>query len=221
VAAVAAVTAKNFHELPRTLADTPPTEAQRAALLARLGALESAALRLAAVIDWRGHDNSTGPSGVPGTYVVFFRLAQPMKRLTVGALGTFDFPAGVYAYLGSAFGAGGVRVRTGRHLTPGTKKKWNIDWLKPHCTPEVVWWTHDRRKVEFTWAGVLASLDGASFPAGGFGAADNKGAQAHLARFDEVPRFEQFQEHASAIVADHAPVHQLAVANWAGAGWPA
>ena len=110
VAAVAGITAKNFRELPRTFADTPPTDGQRAALLAWFGALEAAALRLAAVIRWRGHDHATGPSGVPGTYVVFFHLARPMQRLRIGALSTFDFPRGVYAYLGSAFGGGGVRA---------------------------------------------------------------------------------------------------------------
>ncbi len=218
VAAAAGVTGKNARDLPRVLADTPPTGAQREALLVRLGDLEAAALRLAAVIRSQGHDNSTEPSGVFGTYVVFFRLAQPQTGLKIGALGTFDFPAGVYAYLGSAFGSGGVRTRTGRHLTPDTKKKWNIDWLKPHCVPVAVWWAHDRQKVEFQWAEVMASLPGASFPAKGFGAANNKTARAHLVRFVEVPAFEEFQRRVSALALDHADVHRIVVANWAAAG---
>lgn len=220
VAAAAGVTAKNLRDLPRALADTPPTAAQRAALLTRLRALEAAANRLAAVVRRRGHDPAAGPSGVPGTYVVFFRLARPAAGLRVGALGTFDFPPGTYAYLGSAFGGGGVRSRTGRHLTRQTPKKWNVDWLKPHCAPVAVWWTHDRRKVEFAWADVLAALPGASFPAKGFGAGDNKHAAAHLVRFDAVPAFDEFRRRVSAGVRDHAPVHQVAVENWAGTGWP-
>ena len=221
VAAVAGVTEKNYRDLPRTLADTPPTDAQRQALLARLGALEAAARRLAAVVRWREHDAAAGPSEVPGTYIVFFRLTRPMERLTIGALGTFDFPAGVYAYLGSAFGGGGVRTRTGRHLTRRSKEKWNIDWLKPYCAPVAVWWTHDRRKVEFAWADVLAALPGASFPAPGFGAADNAGAEAHLVRFDEVPSFGEFRRRVSVVVRDHAHVHRTGVEGWEGSGWAA
>jgi Uri superfamily endonuclease len=221
VAAVAGVTAKNHRDLPRVLADTPPTDAHRQALLARTGALAAAARRLAAVVRWLGHDDSTGPSGVSGTYVVLFRLAQPMRRLKIGALGTFDFPAGCYGYLGSAFGAGGVLKRTGRHLTRRSRKKWNIDHLKPHCTPVEVWWTHDRRKVEFDWAAVLGSLPGASFPAKGFGAADNTRATAHLVRFDGVPAFAEFRRGVAALVPGHADLHRVAVTNWAGAGWAA
>jgi Uri superfamily endonuclease len=115
---------------------------------------------------------------------VFFHLPRAVAGLRIGGLGTFDFPARYYAYLGSAFGAGGVRKRTDRHLTRRSRQKWNIDWLKPLSTPVAVWWSHDRRKVEFDWADVLAGLPGASFPATGFGAADNERAQAHLVRFD-------------------------------------
>jgi Uri superfamily endonuclease len=221
VAAVGGVTAKNFRDLPRALSDTPPTEVQRESLLARLGALEAATVRLSAAIRWGGHDTTTGPSGVPGTYVVFFRLTRPKKRLTIGALGTFDFPAGTYAYLGSAFGAGGVRNRTGRHLTPGTKKKWNIDWLKPHCTPLAVWWTHDRRKVEFGWASILGALPGAGCPVKGFGAADNPDGNTHLVRFDELPSLAGFRRRARRYMPDHAGVHGVEIENWAGTGWPA
>ena len=95
-----------------------------------------------------------------------------------------------------------------------------MDWLKPHCTPLEVWWTHDRRTVEFDWAGVLGSLPGASFPAKGFGAADNKKATAHLVRFGGVPSYAAFRRGVSALVPGHAAVHRVVVANWAGAGWP-
>jgi Uri superfamily endonuclease len=215
------VTAKNIRDLPRALSDTPPTAAQGEALLSRLGALEAAALRLAAVINWRGHDNSTGPSGVQGTYVVFFRLTRPKKRLRIGALGTFDFPAGVYAYLGSAFGPGGVRKRTNRHLTRRSNERWNIDWLKPRCTPLAEWWTHDRRKVEFDWATMLAALPGADCPAEGFGAADNPDGNAHPFRFDELPSLAGFRRRVRAHTPDHARVHGVEIENWAGTGWPA
>src|SRR5581483_5786349 len=113
--------------LARALVATPPTAAQKQALLDRLGELDATAARLLAVIRTRDHDPRTGPSPVPGTYVVFFHLPRAVPGLRVGELGTFDFPAGYYAFLGSAFGAGGVRKRTERHLTRRSKMKWNID----------------------------------------------------------------------------------------------
>lgn len=218
VASVRGITAKNTRELPRVVRESPPTRATADAVLGRVRALRRSAERLAAVIRARGHDPRTGPPAVPGTYVVFFTLAAAATGHRIGSLGTFDFPAGVYAYLGSAFGGGGVRKRAHRHLTRRSKERWNIDWLKPLCTPVAVWWTHDRRKVEFDWARILASLPGASFPAPAFGAADNRAAKAHLVRFDRVPSFTLFRQRATA--AGHSQVHRKRIESWAGRGWP-
>ncbi|HIQ09546.1 MAG TPA: DUF123 domain-containing protein, partial [Anaerolineaceae bacterium] len=51
----------------------------------------------------------------PGAYALALRLERPVG-LRVGALGVWDFPEGVYVYLGSARGPGGIRARLGRHL---------------------------------------------------------------------------------------------------------
>ena len=155
-----------------------------------------------------------------GPSVAFFRLPRPATRVRVGALGTFDFPAGCYAYLGSAFGGGGVRKRTHRHLTRETKKKWNIDWLKPLCTPAAVWWRHERRHVEFDWAEPLAGLEGASVPVPWFGGKDNPSADAHLVRFAAVPPVAAFRRRVRARMPGHAPVYETAVDGWVGRGWP-
>jgi hypothetical protein len=50
-----------------------------------------------------------------GTYILIARVSQ-MKRLAIGSLGEFDIIAGFYAYVGSAFGSGGLRARIGHHL---------------------------------------------------------------------------------------------------------
>ncbi len=228
VALARGVAAKTARDLPRVVSGASAAQlpgltwARVHAGAAREGvrALRRAAERLNAVVGAWGHDPRNGPSGVPGTYVVLYRLPAPAPGLVVGDLGAFDFPAGVYAYLGSAFGAGGVRKRTHRHLTRDSNKKWNIDWLKPLCTPLAVWWTHDRDKVEFAWADALAALPGASFPAARFGAGDNRKAEAHLVRFGSAPPLEEFRRLAGADVEGHAPVHRKAVRGWSGAGWP-
>src|ERR1041385_2849293 len=45
-----------------------------------------------------------------GTYVLIASVLQ-MKRIEVGQLGEFDIVPGFYAYVGSAFGAGGLGAR--------------------------------------------------------------------------------------------------------------
>ncbi len=220
VSAVRGVAEKNARELPRVLRETPPTADEGRAVLDRNRVLAESASRFLGIIRAGEHDVQTGPSGVFGTYVTFFNLPKSATRLRIGALGTFDFPAGCYAYLGSAFGGGGVRARTNRHLTTGTPKKWNIDWLKPRCTPAAVWWTHERRHVEFDWADLLAELPGASCPVARFGGNDNPSADAHLVRFDDMPSVVTFRRRVATRLAGHALVHEIAVKSWCGHGWP-
>jgi len=43
-----------------------------------------------------------------GTYILIASVLQ-MKRLKIGRLGTYDLLPGFYAYVGSAFGPGGLR----------------------------------------------------------------------------------------------------------------
>jgi len=219
-ASVRGIAEKNARELPRVVRETPPTRAEADAGREGARVLRRAAERLAAVVRARGHDPLVGPAAVPGTYVAFLYLPRAVAGLRIGDLGTFDFPAGYYAYLGSAFGGGGVRKRTHRHLTTVTPRKWNIDHLKPLGKPVVVWWTHDRAKVEFAWAEILGSMPGASFPAPRFGAADNAKAQAHLVRFARMPSVTDFRRRVAAALAGHAPVSATSIENWAGAGWP-
>jgi Uri superfamily endonuclease len=70
----------------------------------------------------------------PGTYALVFEL-DTAATLSVGALGTATFPAGAYAYVGSAFGSNGLgrvdrhrRVATGDHDVT----HWHVDYLGSH-----------------------------------------------------------------------------------------
>jgi Uri superfamily endonuclease len=220
VAAAAGVVEKTAGQMPRVIVDTPPTLTQKAAVLVRLQELDAAAGRLGAVIKAVDHDPESGPAAVPDTYIVFFRLPRPLTGFQVGRLGRFDFPAGVYGYVGSAFGGGGVRKRTHRHLTADKPLKWNVDHLIPHGTPVEVWWSHEGRKVEFAWAEVLAGLPGTSCPAAGFGAADNPAAEAHLVRFARMPSADEFSRRVKDVLDGHSPVYETEVKHWTGHGWP-
>jgi len=70
-------------------------------------------------------------SDVGGTYTLLIERTGS-GRIEVGALGDLSFPAGWYAYTGSAFGSGGFsrierheRVASGEHDV----RHWHVDYL--------------------------------------------------------------------------------------------
>lgn len=70
----------------------------------------------------------------PGTYVLLVDLVEP-AHIEFGAAGTFDLDAGRYAYVGSAFGTGGLsRVQRHRELAAGRRdvRHWHVDYLLCH-----------------------------------------------------------------------------------------
>ncbi|WP_049922906.1 GIY-YIG nuclease family protein [Halopiger djelfimassiliensis] len=69
-----------------------------------------------------------------GTYVLVLDVARS-TTIEVGALGDRAFPAGAYAYVGSAFGPGGfARVDRHRELACGERdvRHWHIDYVLGH-----------------------------------------------------------------------------------------
>lgn len=60
------------------------------------------------------------------TYQLLIELAAPV-RVQIGRLGSFDFPAGIYSYTGSALRNFDARVA--RHLSGAKKMHWHIDYL--------------------------------------------------------------------------------------------
>jgi Uri superfamily endonuclease len=71
----------------------------------------------------------------PGTYVLLFRV-DPAATITIGALGDAEFPAGAYAYVGSAFGSNGLgRVDRHRRVAAGSHgvRHWHVDYLGGHA----------------------------------------------------------------------------------------
>ena len=55
------------------------------------------------------------------------------RKIDIGKLGCFSFPAGKYIYTGSAMGPGGIQARLLRHQKIIKKKHWHIDFLRPEC----------------------------------------------------------------------------------------
>src|ERR1035441_9505367 len=73
-----------------------------------------------------------------GTYILISSVKQ-VKHLEIGRLGAYDIIPGFYAYVGSAFGFGGLRVRIRHHLESTAAPHWHIDYLLGIAEPiEVV-----------------------------------------------------------------------------------
>lgn len=121
-----------------------------------------------------------------GIYVLILRLPRPVS-LSVGRLGSFEFPAGWYAYVGSAYGAGGLRARIAYHLRPPVHRHWHLDYLRAEAYPVEVWYKLGGHKTEeCIWARATMGLPTASVPVPGFGSSDCR-CRAHLFHFTELP----------------------------------
>ncbi|MDM8520235.1 GIY-YIG nuclease family protein [Anaerolineales bacterium HSG6] len=125
-----------------------------------------------------------------GHYVLLLHLHQN-EHLTIGKLGSFEFPAGWYTYVGSAFGAGGITGRLKHHLKQVEKPHWHIDYLRQAAKLKEVWLSPGEGRQEEAWVEVVLSIPGAIIPVDGFGASDSN-QDSHLIYFDVQPTMEDF-----------------------------
>lgn len=103
-----------------------------------------------------------------GSYIFIIFLAAA-ARLAVGALGTFDFPAGYYLYVGSA--RKDLSQRLARHLRKGGKNRhWHIDYLREAAHSCLALPIRTRDDLECELAAALTRVAARSLP--GFGASD-------------------------------------------------
>jgi Uri superfamily endonuclease len=141
------------------------------------------------MIEQGGEASDAAPPALPGGYALELYLEQPCA-VDIGRLGRREFPAGIYLYLGSARGPGGLRARLARHLrSPAAIRfHWHIDYLRPFARLVALAWLCEAdgapADLECRWSQALASLPGAVIAVPGFGAADcRSGCPAHLIGF--------------------------------------
>ncbi|MFB6126178.1 MAG: DUF123 domain-containing protein [Halolamina sp.] len=126
-------------------------------------------------------DGGTVDAG--GTYTLLVDVARDVT-VEVGALGELRFPAGGYAYTGSALGSGGfARVARHRRVADGDHdvRHWHVDYVLGHPATDLV-------GVEVVGGADVECRVARSLPAGpheGFGASDC-GCHSHLAARDSV-----------------------------------
>ena len=129
-----------------------------------------------------------------GTYVLIASVAQ-MKRVEIGRLGAHDIVPGFYAYVGSAFGAGGLRARIGHHLESTAAPHWHIDYLLAVAEPVEVWYTTANQKLERHLADLLENSRGFRVPIPRFGSSDyHRSRSSHLFYAKHRPSFQWFQQ---------------------------
>jgi Uri superfamily endonuclease len=126
----------------------------------------------------------------PGSYILILHLAQP-TTVTIGKLGTFEFPSGWYAYTGSALGPGGLAARLAYHHRREKSFQWHIDYLLTQAELVEMWWAIDNKRRECIWASALRSIPSARVPVPNFGASDCR-CLTHLIHFPQQPVFAHF-----------------------------
>jgi Uri superfamily endonuclease len=118
-----------------------------------------------------------------------------MKQLGIGSMGEFDIIPGFYAYVGSAFGSGGLRARIGHRLESTAEPHRHIDYLLQVATPVEVWLTTAGRKLQHRWAELLENAPGFRVPILRFGSSDyHRSRSSHLFYSKRRPSFRWFQQ---------------------------
>jgi Uri superfamily endonuclease len=146
-----------------------------------------------------------------GTYSLLFECDTP-SEVSVGRLGRLKIQLGVYCYVGSALGSGGVRARVKRHLTPVTNKHWHIDYVRESLRLTRIMFTYSDRRLEHAWARALLRLSEAVPAIAGFGASDCH-CPAHLIYFRGWPDRVQFGETLVGASPRAAVHHEILIAK--------
>ena len=141
---------------------------------------------------------------VPGTYALWM-LSAGNADIQIGRLGRLRTRPGLYVYVGSAHGPGGLRARLSHHCRVSPRPRWHIDYLRTVLAPRAVWYTRDPLPREHAWARLFAAAPESSMPLMRFGASDCRCA-AHLFFFARRPGLGEFRRRACRCYEGHAPI---------------
>jgi Uri superfamily endonuclease len=120
----------------------------------------------------------------PGTYALVLE-AIAEKRVQIGRLGVLHVRPGIYVYVGSALGPGGLAARVGRHARREKTRRWHIDYLRAETRLVGVWFTTGTKRQECRWSAIIGRASGAQVLQDGFGASDCR-CRSHLYHFPDL-----------------------------------
>ena len=102
-----------------------------------------------------------------GVYLALFRLPRA-QTITIGRLGRFTFPSGIYVYVGSA--QRNLQARLARHARRRKSLRWQIDYLSTRADFVGALLVDGPKSLECQLAALLAQHYPRAVP--GFGASD-------------------------------------------------
>ena len=117
---------------------------------------------------------------VKGLYVLVLTLEEDLRVVTRGGR-VFDLPRGVYLYVGSARGPGGVESRVRRHASKSKKLFWHIDHVTSDPRARVLGY-FAVTDVCIRERDLSTLLSGVFEPVKGFGSSDDPAAVSHMFR---------------------------------------
>lgn len=115
------------------------------------------------------------PDRAPGVYALLLLLKRGAS-VTIGSLGVVELERGIYIYIGSARGPGGVQRRVERHARRIKRVRWHIDYLTTMSDVEIVAVVHATASedVEERLAAALSGAPCIEQSARGFGSSDRR-----------------------------------------------
>ena len=131
-----------------------------------------------------------------GTYLLFLSNTKSQK-INIEKQGDFLFPSGLFVYVGSAFGSGGLRGRISHHLKINRKCHWHIDYLLQKMPVGQIIYPENPSRLEHEWAMLLKSIPEHSIPMKRFGASDCQ-CSSHFfhipSQYEDIPIEQKLRE---------------------------
>lgn len=125
-----------------------------------------------------------------GTYILILYLPEN-TRLTLDSGETYDFPAGYYAYVGSASASEGLAERIKYHLSPVESPDSALDYLQQVTHVEEIWLSSSPVSRKHAWADLLIGIPGSLTIIEDFETEDCD-CDTHLFYFEVRPMLEDF-----------------------------
>ncbi len=134
------------------------------------------------VMNEKSHDRETlDLPSQPGTYALILE-ATAVQDVPIGKLGVLHMLPGIYVYVGSALGPGGLAARVDRHVLREKTLHWHIDYLRAETRLVAVWFARGAKHGECHRSRILERATGAQVPLDGFGSSDCR-CRSHLQYF--------------------------------------
>jgi Uri superfamily endonuclease len=126
---------------------------------------------------WISPDHLKTQASQKGAYVLLIGLDRALP-VGAGRHKSGQLPAGTYFYAGSAYGAGGLAARIGRHFRKDKKVHWHVDRLTLEASRLAAFIVENGN--ECALAEALLQSNSVAIALEGFGSTDCSSCRSHL-----------------------------------------